>query len=407
MPQFNSKEEYEKWKSEKAKEAKENPNRNTSTSAVKSNSKPAKSVAIVSIKKTAAVIRTLLHNWSEASKRRKAVKKIRQQEQLQKQLQRYKNSNRKMNCPSCHASISVNAVACPKCGQPITDSIWKKEILRKQNNSNVLAAIVLIPTALFVCLIGIALIIPKGALKSNHREDISTLPNPKSQSVAIDPRLIIQFEKSEVFQKYAIRERSQWTLNTGGVNFNYMFTDPDSPDERSSIEMTSDQGNIKTLGIILKGSSTLQPAKLTVRREERLYNLIRFFYPTLNFDELMALIRAEGGISYDGGSDSMPRKKFNADSVYVGTVGPDLIVGIESQGKLLSEKPESHSSQTSTDTSSPSSSYSSSEAERTRKELEREEIRRKRDALQPILRDGCLQGNQDACRQYKEWENMR
>lgn len=56
---------------------------------------------------------------------------------------------------------------------------------------------------------------------------------------------------------------------------------------------------------------------------------------------------------------------------------------------------------------SPSSSYTSSETDRTRKDLERDEIRRKRDALQPILREGCLQGNEEACREYKRWEDIR
>ncbi|KAF0143290.1 MAG: hypothetical protein FD156_2764 [Nitrospirae bacterium] len=368
MPEFKNHEEYQKWKAERAKETKENPNRKTMGSATKSHSETTKNVTIAPIKKAVAVIRTLFHNRSEASKQRNAVKKIRQQEQLQKQLQRYKNSNRKMNCPSCHTSISVNAVACPKCGQPITDSIWKKEILRKQNNSNVLAAIVSIPAVLFVCLV-IAVIYFKADIKSNPREDISTLPNPKSQSVAVDPRLIIQFEKSEIFQKYEFREKSQWRLNTGGVNFNYVFTDPDSPDKKSVVEMSHDQENVITLSITLKGRSTLQPANLTESREKVLYDVIRSFYPALDFDELFSLIRAKGGLSYDGGSDSMPRKELGTVSVYVGTVGPDLIIGIESQRAAKNRSELNSKTPYYKDTSpAPSSSYSSSEAERTRKE---------------------------------------
>jgi len=170
MPKFKNHEEYQKWKAERAKEIKENPNRKTTESVAKSQD-TTKSVSIASIKKTVAAIRALLHNWSEASKRRKAAKKIRQQEQLQKQLQIYKKNNRKMNCPSCRTSISVNAVACPKCGQPITDSIWQKEILRKQSDINVLKAIVLIPIALFICLIVIGVIFSPGIAKRNAERD--------------------------------------------------------------------------------------------------------------------------------------------------------------------------------------------------------------------------------------------
>lgn len=102
--------------------------------------------------------------------------------------------------------------------------------------------------------------------------------------------------------------------------------------------------------------------------------------------------------------DEIARINRNQMIIVALIIGFILLVLI---GKLLPERPGSQSSQTSTDSSSPSSSYSSSEAERTRKELEREEIRRKRDALQPILKEGCIQGNQEACRQYKEWEDMR
>ena len=49
-----------------------------------------------------------------------------------------------------------------------------------------------------------------------------------------------------------------------------------------------------------------------------------------------------------------------------------------------------------------SSGYSSD-----RKKVERDEIRRKLDALQPALRDYCLQGNDEACRQYEDWESLR
>lgn len=58
---------------------------------------------------------------------------------------------------------------------------------------------------------------------------------------------------------------------------------------------------------------------------------------------------------------------------------------------------------------SPTYNYSDSpsETERTRKELEKDEIRRKRDALQPLIGEACRQGNDEACRQYKDWESLR
>lgn len=57
--------------------------------------------------------------------------------------------------------------------------------------------------------------------------------------------------------------------------------------------------------------------------------------------------------------------------------------------------------------SPPESSYSSSEAERTRSNYEQDERRRKLDALQPSIKEMCRQGNDDACRQAKHWEDIR
>lgn len=139
MPRFKSKEEYEKWKAERAKEIKENPNKNRASVELKSDRQTAKKVAISSIQKTLAKASTMLHNWVEASKRRKAEKNLRQQAQLQK----FKNSNRKMNCPSCRTSLSINAVACPKCGQPITDMARLDEIARINRNHIIIAAVII------------------------------------------------------------------------------------------------------------------------------------------------------------------------------------------------------------------------------------------------------------------------
>ncbi len=56
---------------------------------------------------------------------------------------------------------------------------------------------------------------------------------------------------------------------------------------------------------------------------------------------------------------------------------------------------------------SPSINTSPSESERTRKELEKAELRKKMDALMPTLRAGCLAGNDEACKQVREWESLR
>jgi len=50
---------------------------------------------------------------------------------------------------------------------------------------------------------------------------------------------------------------------------------------------------------------------------------------------------------------------------------------------------------------------SNSDAEETRKKLERDQARAQRDAMQPMLTQMCRDGNNDACRQVREWETVR
>lgn len=65
----------------------------------------------------------------------------------------------------------------------------------------------------------------------------------------------------------------------------------------------------------------------------------------------------------------------------------------------------------SSDSSYPSSTssgsgYSPSTEEPTRKKLELQEMRLKAATLMPTLREGCLQGNDDACKAYKDMERI-
>lgn len=58
--------------------------------------------------------------------------------------------------------------------------------------------------------------------------------------------------------------------------------------------------------------------------------------------------------------------------------------------------------------SSQASSISSTGAEEERrKKQERDRSRAERDALQPTLAQLCREGNMDACKQFKEWEDVR
>lgn len=138
---------------------------------------------------------------------------------------------------------------------------------------------------------------------------------------------IDEFEKSAVFVKYTLQSKDRWTLKTGGVNFYYVFRDPESQ-EGVIVELSSDPKKITQLAISWNGRSTLQPATLTQGRERFLRDVVRSCFPDVSPQAVVQLVGSEQKKNYPGGSDAMPRRRLGALSVYAGTVGNSLVVGI-------------------------------------------------------------------------------
>ena len=139
---------------------------------------------------------------------------------------------------------------------------------------------------------------------------------------------IAQFEKSTFLVKYKLVSKDQWSLRTGGTNFSYSFADTESG-RTTSVEMGPTAATVKRLGISWNGRSTLQPARLTQRRQEFLTDLLGACFPGVGADSIASLVKTAQTMNYPDGSDSMPRTKVGMVSVYVGTVGESLIVGTE------------------------------------------------------------------------------
>jgi len=97
-------------------------------------------------KKLLSNIKALIASWREASKQRESTKLRKQQDKLAN----FRASNRKIKCPSCNNSLSINAVACPKCGQPLTDIIRLNEIGRINRNQKIVATIIIVIFLLFL-----------------------------------------------------------------------------------------------------------------------------------------------------------------------------------------------------------------------------------------------------------------
>jgi Domain of unknown function (DUF4177) len=85
MPEFKNKEEYEKWKTERIKEN-----------------------------------QTYKEKQEEEIKKKENERRIKEEEDRLK-FETTKNNVTLINCPTCSNEISVNASACPKCGEPLTE----------------------------------------------------------------------------------------------------------------------------------------------------------------------------------------------------------------------------------------------------------------------------------------------
>ena len=136
------------------------------------------------------------------------------------------------------------------------------------------------------------------------------------------------FEKSQFLKKYKIVRKSNWSLKTGGTNYSYAFADPEGTDEKISVELSSEPFFLTRLGISFHGTSLRSPATFSQSREIFLRDLLSSTHPDVPIEKVISLVKSEQGRTYDGGSNQMPRVPIGNASVYVGTVGVSLIVGL-------------------------------------------------------------------------------
>lgn len=172
--------------------------------------------------------------------------------------------------------------------------------------------------------------IPIGVVLATAACQPSTQTESETARSAVTPEspLDKRFQDRGLLAKYTLLKRDQWTLNTGGTNFYYSFADSGN-DRAVSVEMGPSADNITTMGISWNGQSTLQPARLTMTRQQFLRDLLQALFPDASGDDVVSLVEVEQSRNYPDGSNTMPRKKVGAFGVYAGTVGESLVVGIE------------------------------------------------------------------------------
>lgn len=136
------------------------------------------------------------------------------------------------------------------------------------------------------------------------------------------------FEKSAFLQKHKAVRKSNWPLKTGGQNFSYSFVDPEGTHENLSVELGTEPFLLTQLAVSFHGTSLRQPAAFSPRREQFLRDLLASTHPDISIEQVVRLVKSEQGRTYAGGSSQMPRIPVGNASVYVGTVGVSLIVGL-------------------------------------------------------------------------------
>lgn len=137
------------------------------------------------------------------------------------------------------------------------------------------------------------------------------------------------FEKSAFFKRYKVERKGQWALKTGGTNFSYAYADPDGTAQNLSVELSGEPFLITSVSVSFNGSSLSNPATLTMRKEKFLRDLFASTHPNIPIEKVIARIKSEHTRNYDGGSDQMPRTIVGTASLYAGTSGGSLVVGMD------------------------------------------------------------------------------
>ena len=118
-------------------------------------------------------------------------------------------------------------------------------------------------------------------------------------------------------------------LKTGETNYSYAFADPDGTMQNLSLELGREPFLLTSLGVSFHGRSISNPATLTINKEKFLRDLLSSTHPDIPIEKVIGRIKSEQTRNYEGGSDQMPRTIVGTASLFAGTSGGSLVVGLE------------------------------------------------------------------------------
>ncbi len=159
---------------------------------------------------------------------------------------------------------------------------------------------------------------------------LSDLPSSHAGEI----RTIRDFENSAFSKKYQAKKSDSWALKSGGMNFSYAYADSESSESVSNcgVELSADRNNVTHYGVQWHGESTLKPARLTVKREEFLRDLLSSISEKIHKDAVIAYVKKNQATRYPGGMNTAPQEKIGNILVRSGVVGPSLIVVLDIRG---------------------------------------------------------------------------
>ena len=143
-----------------------------------------------------------------------------------------------------------------------------------------------------------------------------------------EARSILAFEGSTFSKKYPATRKTSWALRSGGMNFSYPYADSES-DSGSSVELSSDASRITHYGISWHGESKQLPAKLTLKREAFLRDLLRFIDSNAAADAVVAYVRKNAMLRYSAGMSAAPLHNIGGIGVKAVVVGSSLIITLD------------------------------------------------------------------------------
>lgn len=159
-------------------------------------------------------------------------------------------------------------------------------------------------------------------------DDISALPVAAGIVKGAALASARAFEATEFYRKSAPK-KDNWTFKTGGMNYDYEFSDPENSYSSTGVTITESTSGPSSVSVAWYGTSTLSPARLTETKETFLRNVLRNAAPGVKPDDIVAYIRKVGTKRFSGGSRAMPRTLIAGMRVYSGTVGESLMIGLE------------------------------------------------------------------------------